>query len=136
MTSLGRLAGRLLPSVTMPLVGDVSRTVPHLVGDASRSVGVAATRLARSAGLTSRRVWSRPGRHHIEVHGVGQDGGDRLARQVERTLERLPGVTWARVNAASGRVVVAVEEPEPKLRDLITTIARCERTCDHEPDPE
>ncbi|MER7268802.1 HAD-IC family P-type ATPase [Micromonospora carbonacea] len=136
MTSLGRLAGRLLPSVTMPLVGDATRTVPHLVGDASRSVGGTATRLARAAGLTSRRVWSRPGRHHIEVHGVGQDGGDRLARQVERTLERLPGVAWARVNSPSGRVVVAVEEPEPKLRDLITTIARCERTCDHEPDPE
>ncbi|EEP72565.1 ATPase [Micromonospora sp. ATCC 39149] len=136
MTSLGRLAGRLLPSVTIPLVGDASRTVPHLVGDASRTVGSAATRLARAAGLTSRRVWSRPGRHHIEVHGVCQDGGDRLARQVEKALERLPGVAWARVNAPSGRVVVAVAEPEPRLRDLITTIARCERTCDHEPDPE
>ncbi|WP_438941338.1 hypothetical protein, partial [Micromonospora craterilacus] len=106
------------------------------MGDASRTVGAAATRLARVVGLTSRRVWSRPGRHHIEVHGVCQNGGDVLARQVEAALERIPGVLWARVNAPSGRVVVAVGTPEPKLRDLIATVARTERTCPHEPDPE
>ncbi|MEU8332467.1 HAD-IC family P-type ATPase [Micromonospora sp. NPDC048839] len=126
MTAAGRAAGRILPSFGMP----------HLVGEASRTVGSVATRLARTTGLTRRRVWSRPGRHHIEVHGVCQDGGNRLARQVEGALERLPGVAWARVNAPSGRVVVAVEAPEPALRDLIATISRVERTCDHEPDPE
>ncbi|MDO3705515.1 cation-translocating P-type ATPase [Micromonospora sp. C28SCA-DRY-2] len=126
MTSLGRLAGRLRPPVA----------VPPVVGEATRTVGSAATRLARLAGLTSRRVWSRPGRHHIEVHGVCQDGGDLLARQVEAALERMPGVEWARVNAPSGRVVVAVGTPPPKLRDLIATVARTERTCPHEPDPE
>lgn len=89
MTAAGRAAGRILPSFG----------VPHLVGEASRTVSSAATRLARTAGLTRRRVWSRPGRHHIEVHGVCQDGGNRLARQVEGALERLPGVAWARVNA-------------------------------------
>ncbi|MFJ6196885.1 HAD-IC family P-type ATPase [Micromonospora sp. NPDC092111] len=124
MTTLGRVAGRVLPPV------------PSLVGGASRTVGSAAGRLARAAGLTSRRVWSRDGRHHIEVHGVCQDGGDRLARQVETALEQVPGVAWARVNAPSGRVVVAVEEPKPKLRDLIATVARTERVCPHEPDPE
>ncbi|PWR09500.1 haloacid dehalogenase [Micromonospora acroterricola] len=126
MTAAGRAAGRLLPSIG----------VPSLIGEASRTVGSAATRLARTAGLTRRRVWSRPGRHHIEVHGVCQDGGDQLARQVEGALERLPGVAWARVNAPSGRVVVAVQDPQPQLRDLITTIARVEKTCDHDPDPE
>ncbi|CCH22134.1 cation-translocating P-type ATPase [Micromonospora lupini] len=126
MTAAGRAAGRLLPSIG----------VPRLVGEASRTVGSAATRLARTAGLTRRRVWSRPGRHHIEVHGVCQDGGDRLARQVEAALERLPGVAWARVNAPSGRVIVAVQAPEPRLRDIVAAIERIERTCDHEPDPE
>ncbi|MEH0985028.1 HAD-IC family P-type ATPase [Micromonospora sp. CPCC 205556] len=124
MTTLGRVAGRVLPPV------------PPLVADASRTVGTAASRLARVVGLTRRRVWSRPGRHHIEVHGVCQDGGDLLARQVEAALEGMPGVAWARVNAPSGRVVVAVEEPKPQLRDLIATIARTERVCPHEPDPE
>ncbi|MGC5051401.1 HAD-IC family P-type ATPase [Micromonospora sp. DT48] len=109
---------------------------PPVVGAASRSVGAAATRLARAIGLTSRRIWSRPGRHHIEVHGVCQDGGDTLARQVETALERIPGVNWARVNAPSGRVVVAVDTPGPKVRELVATIARVERTCPHEPDPD
>ncbi|MEV0805394.1 HAD-IC family P-type ATPase [Micromonospora sp. NPDC050200] len=126
MTTLGRLAGRVLPPVP----------VPPLVAGASRTVGSAAARLARAAGLTRRRVWSRDGRHHIEVHGVCQDGGDRLARQVERALERMPGVAWARVNAPSGRVVVAVEEPKPRLPDLIATVARTERVCPYEPDPD
>ncbi|NHW87226.1 hypothetical protein HA066_22635, partial [Escherichia coli] len=48
----------------------------------------------------------------------------------------MPGVTWARVNAPSGRVVVAVDTPGPKVRELVATIARVERTCPHEPDPE
>ncbi|MCL7459254.1 HAD-IC family P-type ATPase [Micromonospora sp. MSM11] len=126
MISLGRAAGRLLPAVP----------VPPVVGEASRNVGAVAARLARVAGLSRRRVWSRPGRHHIEVLGVCQDGGDVLARQVEAALERMPGVEWARVNAPSGRVVVAVGTPEPALRDLIATVARTERTCPHEPDPE
>ncbi|MDG4835913.1 HAD-IC family P-type ATPase [Micromonospora sp. WMMD967] len=110
--------------------------VPHLFGEAARTVNSAATRLARTVGLSRRRVWSRPGRHHIEVHGVCQDGGNRLARQVEDALERMPGVAWARVNAPSGRVVVAVQNPEPTMRDLIETISRVEQACDHEPDPE
>ncbi|WP_019870215.1 cation-translocating P-type ATPase [Salinispora oceanensis] len=125
MIPLGRVAG----SVRVP-------AVPQLMGQAARNLGSAATRAARLAGLTSRRVWSRYGRHHIEVHGVCQDGGEQLARQVEAALERVPGVSWARVNAPSGRVVVAVGSPEPRLRDLIATVARAERISPHEPDPE
>ncbi|MBO4204532.1 cation-translocating P-type ATPase [Micromonospora echinofusca] len=109
--------------------------LPDLAG-LSRQAGAAAGRLARAAGLTPRGVWSRPGRHHIEVRGVCQDGGDRLARQVEHALERLPGVAWARVNAPTGRVVVAVQPPEPRLRDLIAMVAAVERISDHEPDPD
>ncbi|SCG49768.1 cation-translocating P-type ATPase [Micromonospora inositola] len=169
MTSLGRVAGRLLPPVGVPeavahavrtvaaAVPDAARGVASVLPDAARAatsavpggkavpeaaagtargVGAAAARLGRAAGLTRRRVWSWDGRHHIEVHGVCQDGGDPLARQVERALELMPGVAWARVNAPSGRVVVAVEEPKPKLRDLIATVARTERVCPYEPDPE
>ncbi|MEH1012605.1 HAD-IC family P-type ATPase [Micromonospora sp. CPCC 206060] len=109
--------------------------LPDLVG-LSRQAGAVAGRLARAAGLTPRGVWSRDGRHHIEVRGVCQDGGDRLARQIEHTLERLPGVAWARVNAPSGRVVVAVQPPEPRLRDLIATVVAVEHISGHEPDSD
>ncbi|MFI6129890.1 HAD-IC family P-type ATPase [Micromonospora sp. NPDC051141] len=139
-------AGLLLSPAAVPdAVARVARTVgsvlpgaavPTGVTEAAGAVGTAATRLARVAGLTRRRVWSADGRHHIEVHGVCQDGGDRLARQVEAALEAVPGVAWARVNAPSGRVVVATREPRPKLRDLIDTVARAEHTCPYEPDPE
>ncbi|WP_027648373.1 cation-translocating P-type ATPase [Salinispora pacifica] len=125
MIPLGRVAG----SVRVP-------AVPELMGQTARGLGSAAARAARLTGLARRRVWSRHSRHHIEVHGVCQDGGDRLARQVEAALERVPGVSWARVNAPSGRVVVAVGSPEPRLRDLIATVARAERVSPHEPDPE
>ncbi|MDG4803992.1 cation-translocating P-type ATPase [Micromonospora sp. WMMD980] len=139
-------AGLLLSPAALPgTVARIARTVgsslpgppvPPAVAEAAGSLGAAATRLARLTGLTRRRVWSQDGRHHIEVHGVCQDGGDRLARQVEAALAAVPGVTWARVNAPSGRVVVATEEPGPKLRDLIDTVARAERVCPYEPDPE
>ncbi|WFE37624.1 HAD-IC family P-type ATPase [Micromonospora sp. WMMD998] len=139
-------AGLLLSPAAVPdAVARVARTVgsalpgaavPPAVTGAAGNVGAATTRLARLANLARRRVWSRDGRHHIEVHGVCQDGGDRLARQVEAALEAVPGVTWARVNAPSGRVVVATGEPAPRLRDLIDTVARAEQACPFEPDPE
>jgi cation-transporting ATPase I len=110
--------------------------VPDLVNEISRSAGTIAARLARTAGLNGRGVWSGPGRHHIEVHGVAQVGSERLARQVEVALARIPGVAWARVNGASGRVVVAVTPPEPRLRDLIATIAAVERTAGVPPEDE
>ncbi|MFE9651586.1 HAD-IC family P-type ATPase [Micromonospora sp. NPDC006431] len=163
MTSLGRYAGLLLAPdavarVARTVVGavpDAARTVgsalpqavpgaaraggaavPRGVAEAAGKVGQGAARLAQLAGLSKRRIWTRDGRHHIEVHGVCQDGANKLARQVEQALERMPGVAWARVNAPSGRVVVAVEEPKPRLRDLIATVARTERVCPYEPDPE
>ncbi len=100
----------------------------------SRTANTVLSRLSRIAGLNQRGVWSRPGRHHIEVHGVARADGDRLARQVETDLGQLPGVAWARINAPSGRVVVAVRDPEPPLPDLIAVIAAAEESCGPAPD--
>ncbi|MEO3815099.1 cation-translocating P-type ATPase [Plantactinospora sp. B24E8] len=119
------LAGALTPGAVPGLVANVSRTAEHVV-----------SRAARAAGLTRRGVWSRPGRHHIEVHGVAQPGADLLVARIEAALQDLPGVRWARVNAPSGRVVVAVGPPEPRLRDLITTIAAVERSDGSALDPD
>ncbi|HEX5542591.1 MAG TPA: HAD-IC family P-type ATPase [Micromonospora sp.] len=107
-----------------------------LFGRVYRHAGSILTRTARVAGLPARAVWSRPGRHHIEVKGVNQVGSEGLARRVEQSLEKLPGVAWARVNAPSGRVVVAVCPPEPRLDDVIAAVAAAERARPVEPDPE
>ncbi|HEY2673392.1 MAG TPA: HAD-IC family P-type ATPase [Rugosimonospora sp.] len=108
--------------------------VPILVSGLSRAAGSALHRLARAASGTNRCVWSVPGRHHIEVRGVERDGAEVLAARVEQMLERLPGVAWARVNAPTARVIVAVEPPEPRLADLLSTVAEAERTDGLAPD--
>jgi calcium-translocating P-type ATPase len=63
---------------------------------------------------------------HIETHGVHGAGGARVARRVERALERHPGVQWARVNAPACRVVVAVADPPPPRRELVALVEQAE----------
>jgi cation-transporting ATPase I len=125
----GLLPDRLVPTGLLP-----DGAMPDLIGGLSRGAQATLGRAARSAGLSRRGVWSTSGRHHIEVRGVAQVGGERLARRVESALARHPGVNWARVNAPSGRVVVSVGEPKPPLRELISIVARVERSDDFEPD--
>jgi cation-transporting P-type ATPase I len=72
----------------------------------------------------------------MEVRGVAELGGERLARRVERRLNELSGVDWARVNAPSGRVVVAVKDPEPRVDELLKIVAGAERDDDLECDPD
>nr|MDT0662732.1 cation-translocating P-type ATPase [Micromonospora sp. DSM 115978] len=129
------LPNRLIPPGLLPnglLPADT--TVPDLIGELSRGAQSTLGRAVRAAGLGRRGVWSRSGRHHIEVRGVAQVGGERLARRVEAALARHPGVRWARVNAPSGRVVVSVQKPEPALRELISIVAGVERSDGFEPD--
>ena len=78
------------------------------------------------SGPSQRGVWSYPGRYYIEVRGVHGIGGEQVARRVERALEEHPRVQWARVNAPSERVVVAVGKPPPSEQDLIARIERAE----------
>jgi len=88
------------------------------------AAGVAGWLVGRGQG--SRDVWVRPGRLHIETHGVHSADGARVARRVERALERHPGVQWARVNAPACRVVVAVADPPPPRRELVALVEQAE----------
>ncbi|MFG3507673.1 HAD-IC family P-type ATPase [Streptomyces sp. NPDC047821] len=109
------------------LIGPMASGVTYGVAAGVRGAAdVAATLL----GLPHRGVWWRPGRCYIEVHGVHGVGGERVARRIERTLEGHPGVLWARVNAPSERVVVAVAAPAPSDRELVALVDRAEGQLD------
>ncbi|MFF9869229.1 HAD-IC family P-type ATPase [Streptomyces sp. NPDC013953] len=124
-----------------PLPG-VRLWAPSLLGPAASGVtyGVAAgvrgaaDVAGRLLGLPQRGVWWRPGRCYIEVHGVRGAGGERLATRVEQALEGHPGVLWARVNAPSERVVVAVAAPPPAERELVALVKRAEEDLGGRPD--
>ncbi|WP_245641202.1 cation-translocating P-type ATPase [Streptomyces megasporus] len=106
-----------------PVLGLVSDGVA--VG-AREAVGTAGKLAGRLVGLPGRAVWTRPGRCYIAVHGLNNSEGERLARRVERNLEGHPQVLWARVNAPSGRVVVALASPPPPERELVELVERAE----------
>lgn len=72
-------------------------------------------------------MWTRPGRYYIELHGLDDPNARRLIRFVERGLESHAGVSWARVNAPSRRVVVAVGSPPSDRRELVRVVESAER---------
>ncbi|MET9803334.1 cation-transporting P-type ATPase [Streptomyces sp. NPDC006368] len=114
-----------------PLLGPVASGVTYGVAAGVRGAAEVAGLLM---GLPKRGVWWRPGRCYIEVHGVHGVGGERVAERVERALEGHPGVLWARVNAPSERVVVAVAAPPPPERELVALVTRAEGDLPAHPD--
>ncbi|MBT2365653.1 HAD-IC family P-type ATPase [Streptomyces sp. ISL-10] len=105
------------------LLGPIASGVTYGVAAGVRGAADVASQLM---GLPRRGVWWRPGRCYVEVHGVHGAGGERVSRRVERALEGHPGVLWARVNAPSERVVVAVASPPPPERELVALVERAE----------
>ncbi|MFF8846313.1 HAD-IC family P-type ATPase [Streptomyces sp. NPDC015127] len=104
---LGPLASGVVSGVTAGLRG-AAGLVGHLLAPPGREVS-----------------WC-PGRCYIQVHGVHGAEGARITRRVERSLEEHPAVLWARVNAPSERVVVAVASPPPAESELVERVERAE----------
>ncbi|MCC8246127.1 cation-translocating P-type ATPase [Saccharothrix luteola] len=97
-------------------------------GLAKGLLGLALAPLEQTAVLRRdrRKVWSCPGRLHIEAHGVHGTRGKQVAGRIERALEGHPDVRWARVNAPSARVIIAVDDPAPPTEDLVALVRRAE----------
>jgi cation-transporting P-type ATPase I len=92
---------------------------------------VAAGRAARSAvdALTSAErpvVKTRRGRAYLPVRGMHGPRGERLARQVERALQKVEGVRWAQVNPVLAQVAVSFDDGRVDLPDLTAIVAQIE----------
>jgi cation-transporting ATPase I len=77
-------------------------------------------------GRHRRRVWSSPGRAHIEVRAAQLPGSEALARNLETALGSIEGVIWAEVNATVGRVALRFEPHGPDLDGLIAMVETVE----------
>jgi cation-transporting P-type ATPase I len=61
-----------------------------------------------------RRVWINGRRAYVEIRRPHAEG---YAAALRRALEDEPGIAWARINGALGRVVVGFEEPGELVSD-------------------
>ncbi|MEV0052641.1 HAD-IC family P-type ATPase [Saccharopolyspora shandongensis] len=78
-------------------------------------------------GGDGRRAWTADGRAHIEVRGVHEPGTESAAEQITGRLTQLPGVRWAEVNAALGRVVISYDPATIELADLVSAVDEAEQ---------
>ncbi len=67
----------------------------------------------------SRRVWSAPGRAHIELRPVEPARLGIFAARLEERLGDLPGVHFVEVLSSVGRVVVAFDEDTMSVEKLV-----------------
>ncbi|MGZ4590016.1 MAG: HAD-IC family P-type ATPase [Actinomycetes bacterium] len=74
------------------------------------------------AGRRARRTWAGHGRAHLEVRGAHVPERERLREEVVSELSRLPGVHWAEVNEVLGRVVVAFDDGQLDVEDLVDVV--------------
>ncbi|WP_261576036.1 heavy-metal-associated domain-containing protein, partial [Frankia gtarii] len=84
-----------------------------------------------------RRVWSRDGDAHIEIHSPWPGGAPpdpafadarrrRLHRAVVAALHRLDGVDWAQVDEGLGRVLISFDSDRVDVAELVDAVAAVE----------
>lgn len=71
--------------------------------------------------------WVSGRRASVAVRGVSGPQGDSRRRRLEEALERYPGVSWARVNAPLGRVILRLADPAPTVDELVAVVERVEQ---------
>jgi H+-transporting ATPase len=77
-------------------------------------------------GTPPRRRWQSDGRCWIEIRGLDGEYGSALADTLVETVRAQPGVSWARVNHAVSRLIVAVEATGPSIDELCQIVADVE----------
>ncbi len=146
-------------------VGSVGGLGPSLVRSSARTswaltraTGTVATQAARSAAAAAvtgpaavaraatallsaesrRRVWAVDGRAQLEVWGLDGPGCPAVTAGVQDALAGLGGVSWARVDVVTRRVVVRFDPARLGVSDLVDAVAAAEAaagaTCGYQPD--
>jgi cation-transporting P-type ATPase I len=97
-----------------------------------------ASALAALPGITDelagpkRRVWTYSDRVHVRLRGSYGPAAHRRRETIERTLEAHPGVTWARVNHALGRVIVELADPPAEVEEIVALLEALDAPEKHE----
>jgi cation-transporting P-type ATPase I len=85
-------------------------------------------RRALRATRGGRRVSVGARRASMRVRGLDDERGRAVVQHVEAAIRSVPGVAWAYVVPALGRVVVGLEEGEPMdIGDLVSSVEAAER---------
>jgi len=113
---------------TQAAVAGTSRVVRGAV-ELAVGVPVAVARSATAVvgGEPTRRVWSQGGRAQIEVWGLDGATHQSVVAGVQGALTALDGVSWARVDGVTRRVVVRCAAEQLGLPDLVGVVAAAER---------
>jgi len=113
---------------TQAAVAGTSRLARGVVGAAvGVPVAVARSAAAVLAGEPARRVWSVGGRAQIEVWGLGDSSESAVVAGVQEGLTALGGVSWARVDGVTRRVVVRFDADRLAVSGLVGAVAAAER---------
>ncbi|WP_138731812.1 cation-translocating P-type ATPase [Modestobacter excelsi] len=76
----------------------------------------------------TRRVWAERGHVHIEVTAPPAEDRPEVRRALRRHLERLDGVQWATVNDVVGRVLVAIDERQLSVEQVVGVVTAVEQS--------
>jgi cation-transporting ATPase I len=75
----------------------------------------------------TRRVWTGHGRAHVELAASAVGADREVGRALRRELERLDGVEWAAVNDVVGRVLVAFDDKQITVEDVVGIVTAFEQ---------
>src|SRR4051794_5908295 len=76
----------------------------------------------------TRRVWAGRGHVHIEVAAPPAEEQPEVRRALRRHLERLEGVQWATVNDVVGRVLVAIDDRQISVEEVVGVVTAVEQS--------
>jgi cation-transporting P-type ATPase I len=113
---------------SLPLAA-VRTTASAVARTAEAAVGSGLEQARRVLGTPDRprRVWSAPGRTHIELRPVDPDRFGVLAARLRERLGGQTGVQWVEALGAVGRVVVAFDEDATSPAELVDGVRAIEQ---------